>query len=244
MTRLAGKTAVITGGGSGIGLGIALAFAAEGCRTLIAGRNAQRLLDAAATWTGTPGLLTHPVDVSDRDSVRQLFDHARRELGRIDILVNSAGTNIKTRTMASMSPEQWDQVLAINATGAYNCLAEVLPEMRARGDGLIVNISSIAGKRAISLGGIAYCASKFAMTALGTAVGNEVAPDGVRVTNVYPGEVNTPILVNRPEPVSDERKAAMVQPEDVGALVAAIAALPPRAHVPEIIIKPLVQQYV
>jgi NAD(P)-dependent dehydrogenase (short-subunit alcohol dehydrogenase family) len=244
MTRLAGKTAVITGGGSGIGLGIALAFAAEGCRTLIAGRNAQRLLDAAATWAGTPGLLTHPVDVSDRESVRQLFDHARRELGRIDILVNSAGTNIKTRTMASMSPEQWDQVLAINATGAYNCLAEVLPEMRARRDGLIVNISSIAGKRAISLGGIAYCASKFAMTALGTAVGNEVAPDGVRVTNVYPGEVNTPILVNRPEPVSDERKAAMVQPEDVGALVAAIAALPPRAHVPEIIIKPLVQQYV
>ena len=244
MTRLAGKTAVITGGGSGIGLGIALAFAAEGCRTLIAGRNAQRLLDAAATWACTPGLLTHPVDVSDRESVRQLFDQARRELGRIDILVNSAGTNIKTRTMASMSPEQWDQVLAINATGAYNCLAEVLPEMRARGDGLIVNISSIAGKRAISLGGIAYCASKFAMTALGTAVGNEVAPDGVRVTNVYPGEVNTPILVNRPEPVSDERKAAMVQPEDVGALVAAIAALPPRAHVPEIIIKPLVQQYV
>jgi NAD(P)-dependent dehydrogenase (short-subunit alcohol dehydrogenase family) len=244
MTKLAGKTAVITGGGSGIGLGIALAFAAEGCRTLIAGRNAQRLLDAAATWAGTPGLLTHPVDVSDRESVRQLFDHARRELGRIDILVNSAGTNIKTRTMASMSPEQWDQVLAINATGAYNCLAEVLPEMRARRDGLIVNISSIAGKRAISLGGIAYCASKFAMTALGTAVGNEVAPDGVRVTNVYPGEVNTPILVNRPEPVSDERKAAMVQPEDVGALVAAIAALPPRAHVPEIIIKPLVQQYV
>jgi NADP-dependent 3-hydroxy acid dehydrogenase YdfG len=82
------------------------------------------------------------------------------------------------------------------------------------------------------------------MTALGTAVGNEVAPDGVRVTNVYPGEVNTPILVNRPEPVSDERKAAMVQPEDIGGLVAAIAALPPRAHVPEIIIKPLVQQYV
>ncbi|MCL4201850.1 MAG: SDR family oxidoreductase [Pirellulaceae bacterium] len=242
--KLTGKTAVITGGGSGIGLGIALAFAAEGCRTLIAGRNPQRLLEAAAACSHTPGLLTYPVDVSDRESVRQLFDHARRELGRIDILVNSAGTNIKTRTMSSMSPEQWDQVMAINATGAYNCMIEVLPEMRSRGDGLIVNISSIAGKRAISLGGIAYCASKFAMTALGTAVGNEVAPDGVRVTNVYPGEVNTPILVNRPEPVSDERKAAMVQPEDIGGLVVAIAALPPRTHVPEIIIKPLVQQYV
>jgi NADP-dependent 3-hydroxy acid dehydrogenase YdfG len=120
----------------------------------------------------------------------------------------------------------------------------VLPQMRARGDGLIVNISSIAGKRALALGGIAYCASKFAMTALGTAVGNEVAPDGVRITNVYPGEVNTPILDNRPQPVSDERKASMLQPEDVGALVLSVACLPPRAHVPELIIKPTVQEYV
>lgn len=79
------------------------------------------------------------------------------------------------------------------------------------------------------------------MTALGTAVGNEVAADGVRVTNVYPGEVNTPILENRPTPVSDEHKAAMVQPEDFGELVVAIACLHPRAHVPEITLKPTVQ---
>lgn len=242
--RLAGKTAVVTGGGSGIGLGIALAFAAEGCRTLIAGRNESRLREAAAGWQGDPPLLFHPVDVSDRESVRRLFDRARQQLGRIDILVNSAGINIKTRTMADMSPPQWDQVMAINVTGAYNCMYEVLPEMRSRGDGLIINVSSIAGKRALALGGIAYCASKFAMTALGTAVGNEEAPNGIRVTNLYPGEVNTPILENRPEPVSDERKAAMVQPEDVGAVAVTIAALPPRAHVPEIIIKPRVQQYV
>jgi NADP-dependent 3-hydroxy acid dehydrogenase YdfG len=134
--------------------------------------------------------------------------------------------------------------MAVNATGAYNCIAEVLPEMRARGDGLIINISSMAGKRAIALGGVAYCASKFAMTALGTAIANEVASEGVRVTNIYPGEVNTPILENRPEPVSEERKAAMVQPEDIGGLVVAIATLPPRTHVPEIMIKPTVQQYV
>ncbi|MCH5378131.1 MAG: SDR family NAD(P)-dependent oxidoreductase, partial [Planctomycetes bacterium] len=112
MMRLAGKTAVITGGGSGIGLGIALAFAAEGCRTLIAGRNESRLRQAAATWKGEPALLVHPVDVGNRDSVHQLFAHARQQLGAIDILVNSAGINIKTRSMASMSPEQWDQVMA------------------------------------------------------------------------------------------------------------------------------------
>ncbi len=242
--KLEGKTAVVVGGGSGIGAGIALALAAEGCRTLIAGRRMARLDETAAAWNGEPPLLTHEVDVTDRASVRQLFEDARRELSQIDILVISAGINIKTRTMATMTAEQWDDVLATNATGAFNCIAEVLPEMRTRHDGLIINISSIAGKRAIQLGGVAYCASKFAMTALGTAIGNEVASDGVRVTNVYPGEVNTPILENRPKPVSEQQKAAMVQPEDVGSLIVAIAALPPRAHVPELIIKPTVQEYV
>jgi NADP-dependent 3-hydroxy acid dehydrogenase YdfG len=173
-----------------------------------------------------------------------LFAWATEQLGQIDIMVNSAGTNIRTRSLAQMTPEQWDRVLAINATGAYNCLYAVLPQMRARRDGLIIQVSSMAGKRALALGGVAYCASKFAMTALGTAAWNEEAANGVRVTNLYPGEVNTPLLEHRPEPVSEERKAAMLQPEDVGELAVAIACLPPRAHVAEVLIKPTVQQYV
>ncbi|MEZ6110467.1 MAG: SDR family oxidoreductase [Pirellulaceae bacterium] len=242
--RLKDKTAVITGGGTGIGLGIAQALAAEGCRVLIAGRREEAVRQAAEAWQGETPMLYHAVDVSDRDSVQQLFDDANARLGKIDILINSAGTNIKTRTMGQMTPEQWDQVMAINATGAYNCMFAVLPQMRERKDGLIINISSIAGKRAAALGGIAYCASKFAMTALGTSVGNEVGPDGIRVTNIYPGEVNTPILDNRPTPVSDEHKARILQMEDIGGLVVAIALLPPRAHVPEMIIKPTCQGYV
>jgi len=242
--KLQGKRAVIVGGGTGIGLGIARAFAAEGCRVAIAGRREDKLREAARAWHGVPPLLVHPVDVADRASVAQLFDWANEQLGQIDILVNSAGTNIRTRSMAEMTPPQWDQVLAINATGAYNCMYAVLPQMRARRDGLIINISSVAGKRALALGGIAYCASKFAKTALGTAVANEDAANGIRVTNIFPGEVNTPILENRPEPVSDERKAAMLQPEDLGDLAVAIACLPPRAHVPELMIKPTLQQYV
>jgi NAD(P)-dependent dehydrogenase (short-subunit alcohol dehydrogenase family) len=244
MNKLLNRTALVTGGGSGIGLGIARAFAAEGCRVVIAGRNAEKLRQAAEDWRGEPPLLFHPVDVADRTSVRQLFAWANQQLGRIDILVNAAGINIKTRSMAAMTPEQWDQLMATNATGVYNCMYEVLPPMRERRDGVIINISSISGKRAIALGGIAYCASKFAATALGTAVGNEDAVNGIRVTNIYPGEVNTPILESRPEPVSEERKAAMLQPEDFGELVVAIASLPPRAHVPEMVIKPTVQGYV
>ena len=95
----------------------------------------------------------------------------------IDILraLNAAGVNIKNRTLAEMQPDQWDQLLAINATGAYNCMHAVLPNMRERRDGLIINISSTSGKRAWKLGGVAYSASKFAMTALSTAAANELA---------------------------------------------------------------------
>jgi len=242
--RLQDKRAVVVGGGTGIGLGIARAFAAQGCRVAIAGRREDKLREAAEAWQGDPPLLYHPVDVADRQSVERLFAWANEQLGQIDILVNSAGTNLRTRSMAEMTPQQWDEVMAINATGAYNCMYFVLPQMRARRDGLIINISSISGKRALALGGIAYCASKFAMSALGTGVANEDAPHGIRVTNIYPGEVNTPILEKRAVPVSAERKAAMLQPEDLGDLAVAIACLPPRAHVPEVIIKPRVQEYV
>ena len=244
MSRLKGKNAVVTGGATGIGLGIAKALAAEGCRVAIAGRRETTLREAVEGYDGDPGLLYHRVNVGHRGSVHRLFSWAERELGNVHILVNSAGTNVKTRTMATMRPEQWDQILAINASGAYNCMYAVLPQMRQRGDGIIINISSIAGVRASSLGGVAYAASKFAMSALGTAVANEENTHGIRITNVYPGEVNTPILENRPKPVSDEHKARILQPEDVGELVLTIACLPQRAHIPDVVIKPLSQEFV
>ena len=185
--KLQGKTALITGGGTGIGEGIARAFAAEGCRVGICGRREEVLQQAVSAWDGDPPFISHTVDISSRESVNALFDWAASELGPIDILVNSAGTNVKTRSMAEMTPDQWDKVMAINASGTYYCMHAVLPQMRERGGGLIINISSIAGKRSSALGGVAYSASKFAMTALGTAVANEDAANGIRVTNVYPG---------------------------------------------------------
>lgn len=240
---LAGKRVVVTGGGTGIGFGIAKALAAEGCHVIISGRRAEKLKEAVDL---VPDLKIdfQACDVSDRDQAKALIDYANEKLGGIDVLVNSAGINIRDRTMAAMSPDDWDKVLAVNATGAYQTMYYALPGMRKQNDGLVINISSVAGKRAIKLGGVAYAASKFAMTALGTAVGNEESANGIRVTNIYPGEVNTPILEQRPEPVSDERKQAMLQPEDVASLVVTIASLPPRAHVAEMVIKPTTQEFV
>lgn len=241
--KLAGKTAVVTGGGTGIGWAIAEAFAREGCRVAIAGRRADKLREAAAQFTGQPSIAFHPVDVGERASVEQLFAWARQQLGQIDILVNSAGINVLRRTMAEVSPEDWDTMLRINASGAFYCMHAVLPEMRNRRDGLIVNISSIAGKRASLLGGVGYSAAKFAMTALGITAAREENQHGIRISNVYPGEVDTPILEQRPTPVSAEQKAKMLQGEDVAAAVLMIACLPPRAHVGELIIKPTIQDY-
>lgn len=243
MLDLTEKIVAITGGGTGIGAGIAKELALAGCRVIIGGRREEPLKKLAESISSPYPIVCKSLDVAEPQSIREFFATTKAQLGEIDILVNSAGINIQNRTMAAMDPDDWERVMKINATGAYRCMLEVLPAMRSRRDGLIINISSVAGKRAIQLGGIVYCASKFAMTALGTAVSNEVREEGVRITNVYPGEVNTPILDNRPTPVSQEHKDVILQPEDIASLIVAICKLPPRANVPEIVIKPTIQQW-
>ncbi len=240
---LSGKTCVITGGATGIGQAVAQALAGAGVRVVIAGRREAKLREAAARFTGEPKILTHALDVTDRGSVAALFAWADAELGRVDILVNNAGINTPRRMMADITPEIWDEVMQINATGMFNCIHAVLPRMRERGDGLIVNISSVAGKRASALGGVAYCASKFAATALSTAVALEEGRHNIRVTSICPGEVDTPILEHRPRPVTAEHRATILLPEDVAAAVLMVANLPPRADVAELIIKPTSQDY-
>jgi NAD(P)-dependent dehydrogenase (short-subunit alcohol dehydrogenase family) len=241
--ELKDKTALVTGGGSGIGLGIAVALAREGCRVAITGRDPKRLEAASDQFDGGPSILTRPCDVSDRAAVDSLFAWLGEQWGPIDILVNSAGINVPNRGITELTPDDWDRMLAINVTGAFNCIYAALPGMRGRRSGLIVNISSIAGKRAMKLGGAGYCASKFAMTALGSTIGLEERDNGIHITNIYPGEVNTSILAQRPTPVPPEKLAQMLLPEDIASLVVAIAKLPPRALVPELVITPLYQEY-
>lgn len=240
--NLSGQNALVVGGGTGMGEAIALAFATEGMNVAIAGRR-QEMLDTVAAKSPQP-MLTRTADVGDRESVRELFEWFDSEYDRLHVLVNSAGVNIPKRSMSELAPEDWDKLMRINATGAYNCLHYGLPLMRPHKEGLVINISSIAGLRASHLGGVAYNASKFAMNALGTSAAGDELPNNIRITTICPGEVDTPILDARPEPPDAAHRATILQAEDIGQITVAVAKLPPRAHIPELTIKPTSQLFV
>lgn len=237
------KVAWVTGGGSGIGASTARALVKEGWRVVICGRDLQKLERVVAD-IGSPSVSAMQLDIVDRSAVVATHKAIVDSIGPVQLLVNAAGVNVPKRSMADMIPEQWDQLLQINATGAFNCISQVIPGMRRVGDGLVINIGSTAGLRASPLGGIAYNASKFAMTAMGIGIAEEERVNGIRVTNIHPGEVDTPIMKNRPKPVSEEHRATMLQPEDVAAAVVFVSKLPPRAHVWELVIKPTTQSFV
>lgn len=242
MPGLENKNVVVTGGGTGIGEACALALAKAGANVIVGGRRLGPLENVVAQSEGK--ISCHVIDVADRESVSTFFNWSTEKLGKIDILVHCAGINCRERSMEVVSPEDWDRLMTVNATGAFNCMQAVLPQMRERQDGLIINICSVSGIRAALLGGVAYNASKFAMAALGTTVAQEEKDRGVRISTIYPGEVETPILDERPVPVSKEHRARILQPEDVAAAVLMISELPPRAHVQDLTIKPTTAAFV
>ena len=244
MGKLTGKVVLVTGGGSGIGLAAAKGFLEEGARVAITGRNVQKLQDAAKSLGGGDRVFHYPADLTEPNQVKTLVQKVTERFGPVDILVNNAGLNIKERSIRDLNPERWQLLVRGNLDSAYYCIHEVLPQMLKRKDGLIINISSTSGKRAGPLGGAAYAAAKFGMAALGICLAAEEMQSGIRVSNIYPGEVDTPILVNRPTPVSDEHRRRILKPEDVAAAILFVATLPPGVSVPELVIKPTSQMYV
>ena len=236
--------AVVVGGGSGIGLAAAQGLASLGQQVVIAGRRPEVLAAACRTSHAGPPLQARATDATDRRETDALFQWVEDSLGPVAIVVHAAGINIPQRTMADMPPEDWDRVLTINATGAYNVFSAALPAMRRRRQGLIICVNSVAGKRAAPLGGVAYNASKFALAALATSIAEEERAQGIRVTSIFPGEVNTPILDQRPVPLSAEHRRAILQPDDFVPIFRLLATLPPHVHLPELVIKPLHHSFV
>ncbi len=243
MNQLQGKVAIITGGGSGVGKASAKEFLALGAKVVISGRDRAKLEAAATELGGGDNLKIFAGDVSVAAECEALVKFATQEFGKVDVLFNNAGANLKGRTIRELTPEAWDQLIRANLDGAFYCIHYVLPQMIASKDGVIINLVSVAGKRANPLGGAAYVASKFGMGGLGMCLSNEERESGIRVSNIYPGEIDTPILAHRPKPVSEEQRAVILKPEDVAAAVVFVATLPAHVSVPELIIKPTVHTY-
>ena len=239
-TSLKGKVAWITGGGSGIGLAGAKELARAGATVVISGRTARTNESALAELQGIGKAEANLLDVSDQQAVVKTAADIEKRHGRIDILVTSAGTNIGggRRNLKTMSLEGWNDVVRINLDGLFYCCHSVLPGMRARKDGLIINISSWAGRYASVLTGPAYNATKRAVIAVTESINMEECANGIRATSILPGEVATPILEKRPVPPSAEERARMAQAEDFGKAILFVATMPARTCVNEMVIAP------
>lgn len=226
---LSGKHAFITGGGTGIGLAAARLLAEQGVRLTLAARNFERLEEAAST------LDAHAVsvDVSNEPSVEAAIDAARSRFGGIDILINNAGIT-PSAPLHKTTLAMWNEVLAINLTGAFLCTRAALPDMIERKWGRVINVASIAGLMGdmyIS----AYCASKHGMIGMTRALAKEVARHGVTANAICPGYVETDIVTRAAENIASKTKlneeearaslyagnpqGRLIQPEEVASMI-------------------------
>ena len=237
-STLKGKVAWITGGGSGIGLAGAIELARAGAHVIISGRSRETLLSSEKQLKAAGSGEIIAIDVGDQKEVARAGAEIHKRHGRVDILVNSAGINHPKRNFRNVSIDGWDQIVAINLSGTFYCFQAVLPGMRERKDGLIINVSSWFGRYWNTLGGPGYNATKHAVVSLTETLNIEEAANNIRATCILPGEVATPILEKRPVPPPPEVRARMLQAEDLGRAILFVATLPPRACVNELVISP------
>jgi NADP-dependent 3-hydroxy acid dehydrogenase YdfG len=239
MPKLSGKIAWVTGAGSGIGEAAALALAEEGATVVLTGRR-RGPLESVAGRVREHGGTAHvqPADLMMAEQVGQVGGFIKDVLGRLDILVNNAGLNIVDRHWEKLTPAGIDQLVHGNLSSALYCVTVALPLMRAQKDGLLIHTASMAGRFISTLSGPIYTAAKHGVVAMSHTINMEECINGIRSTVILPGEVATPILDQRPNPVSAEERARMVQPEDCADLIRYIACLPKRVVINEVMIAP------
>ena len=181
MSAFAGKVVWMTGAGTGIGKAGALMFAREGAAVALLGRRRDTLEEVAAEIQAFGGTaVVEALDVADRPKVDAAAQGLLERLKRVDILVNNAGINVLNRRLDEVTTTDWDYILAVNLTGAFNMVQAALPTMRAQKDGLIINVASTAAKRVSGVAGIAYSASKFGMLGMSLSLTQEAWKFGIR----------------------------------------------------------------
>ena len=239
MNRLRDKVAWVTGAGSGIGRAAAIAFAREGARLVLSGRRDSPLQETAARIEADRGMAAvEPGDLTDAAAAARVAEEIRKRFGRLDILVNNAGLNILRRSWAELDTSGADQVLNGNLSSAFYCVLAALPIMRTQRGGVLIHTASMAGRSIGPLSGPAYTTAKHGVVGMSHSINCEEFVNGIRSTVICPGEVATPILDQRPVPVSAEDRAHMLQPEDVADLILYVATLPAHVCLNEVWITP------
>lgn len=234
MLDLTGRTALVTGGTRGIGRAIAKSLASAGARVAITARNEKEIEDAVAKLNQLSGgnVAGYVCDVRDYEQVKSVFARMAQDFGGVDILVNNAGIGMFA-TVESMSVEDFRAVLETNVFGVFYCCHEAIPLMKKRGGGYIINISSLAGTNAHPQMA-AYNASKFGLNGFSEALMQEVRHDGIKVSYIMPGSVNTEFGGDEPS----NEKSWQLQPDDIARTVMALLEYPDRTLPSRIEIRP------
>jgi NAD(P)-dependent dehydrogenase (short-subunit alcohol dehydrogenase family) len=232
-TGLAGRVVAVTGASSGIGAEVARRLLSSGARVHALARRVELMRDTLGSSGGR--LELHQLDVTDAAAVERAAETIS-SAGVVDALVHCAGTNLRARRLDQLTPEAWDGQRAANLDGAFYCLRAFLPALRASA-GQAILLSSVSAQWPDG-SGAAYQATKAGVLALARAAAREEQPHGVRITTLLPGQVDTPMLDQRPLPVSAEQRSHSLSPADVAAACLFVLALPPRACVPELTILP------
>jgi clavulanate-9-aldehyde reducatase len=242
---LEGKVAAITGASSGIGEATALALAERGAAVALAARRGDRIEALAARIEDEGGrAIALPTDVGDERQARAFVEHAYEHLGRLDVLVNNAGLML-LGGVEGADTEDWRRMVAVNVFGVLYCTHAALPVMREGGGGHIVNVSSVAGRRA-ALGAGVYNFTKFGLTGFSEALRQEALHMNVRVTVVEPGFVDTelqghnagnPMIMQAAEKMR-EKIGTVLRAEDIAEAIAYAVTQPPHVNVSEVLVVP------
>ena len=234
MDALTDQVVIVTGASRGIGRATALAMARAGARVVVAARNEDQLRslsDEIEAETGHPALVCL-TDVAQEGDVKRMVQATLDAWGQVDILVNNAGFNARKAKIWEITPQEWDDMFAVNLRGAFLCCREVLPGMIARQSGHIINVISTASQIGLEQIGV-YGATKWGLLGLTKSLIKEARPYNVRVTAFSPGGTDTSFRA--------EARPQYLRPETAAEAIVFVAALPENAVVHDLVIRPMVE---
>jgi NADP-dependent 3-hydroxy acid dehydrogenase YdfG len=236
MVSTSSQRVLITGASRGIGKATALAFAKAGVSSILLGRSIDGL-QSTAEEVRTLGAeaIAITVDLYEVDRVKPCLTKVIDQVGTVDILINNAGMAY-TRSLADTPLDDWQRIIDLNLTSPFQCIQAVLPQMRSRQRGTIINVISIAGRQTFPDWG-AYCASKFGLMGMTKTLAQEERAYGIRVVALCPGAVNTP-LWDSDTVQADFDRSKMLTPEDVADAIVHAALLPQHVVLDELVLMP------